>query len=926
MAQLPPWMKGAVIVTPAEQVRPDTRGAVEFAPPQAPMSPAEATRLGIDMRREQQGEATTTWQRMTPEEVAQAGLNPSQIYQRNMAGKIEAITGASLPPVSPNRPAQIRSALDALKNIRKLAEAPLSVGETAGRVRDFPFIGAIAGQNRADLEGSLSLIEGSLIQDQLRELAKINPGGVSSLANSETEARRLASSIANLDPNQSLDQFLTGVTRAEEYYNRQLQMLGETPEPGQAQARPGTAPGMVMGAVQGGQLAMSPQDIEAGKAIQDAWNRTGRFDDVAAVAARFGRNFGEKETAFLRANEGKPVNIVANPTGTPTATEQAIGSVVATPAGEAAAAGLVAVPNAMTFGMLDELAPVLGLDADRVQMAKRYLQERNPGMSLAGEIGGSILPTGMVSRSIGGALAGTRAAGMAPLIGDVTAGALAGAGEANENRFGGALLGGTLGGAGGAAGRRMFGGGATPPDAGMPPSGPVGGMGGMGGAGQRVSAGAAATPTDVIRVFVGEGLPVPVRLMNFQKTRDFADVQRARELAKNNELGGPIRETLARQQQEMASNFDAFLDKTGAQIWKGREDRGIRVTNALEKMAAQDKARVRTLYNQAAKSADAQTKVPLNQLVPIQIGEDGIETTLLRYFTSQPIGVPSSGTVDAARQFAVNLGVLSKNEAGDLIAANPTVKNMEELRREISGIGNPADPNSIRQETILKRLIDAHTEPYAIGAYALARAARKEVSDKYESVSTIVQLLGTKKRTPERVIAAEKVMDRLLSGTTSAANLRSLKGLLTGADGDPQAWQEVQGALVEKIRTAAYPKGATADEAGQKSISPAALRGIVQEMDESGKLDIVFEPEVARGMRDLADIAEYVFTAPPGSVNFSNTSSAWVNAFDMLVNTGISGIPLKGGFVNNVLIPLKNAAKNREAKKEVRRLVGDNAQ
>jgi rubrerythrin len=431
---------------------------------------------------------------------------------------------------------------------------------------------------------------------------------------------------------------------------------------------------------------------------------------------------------------------------------------------------------------------------------------------------------------------------------------------------------------------------------------------------------------DVIRVSVGEGLPVPVRLMNFQKTRDFADGQRARELAKNNELGGPIRENLARQQQEMASNFDAFLDKTGAQIWQGREDRGIRVTNALEKMAAQDKARVRTLYNQAAKSADAQTKVPLNQLVPIQIGEDEIETTLLRYFTSQPTGVPSSGTVDAARQFAVNLGVLSKNEAGDLIAANPTVKNMEELRREISGIGNPADPNSIRQETILKRLIDAHTEPYATGAYALARAARKEVSDKYESVSTIAQLLGTKKRTPERVIAAEKVMDRLLSGITSAANLRSLKGLLTGADGDPQAWQEVQGALVEKIRTAAYPKGTTADEAGQKSISPAALRGVVQEMDESGKLDIVFEPEVARGMRDLADTAEYAFTAPPGSVNFSNTSSAWVNAFDMIINTGIAGVPLKGGLVNNVLIPLKNAAKNREAKKEVRRLVGDNAQ
>jgi len=582
--------------------------------------------------------------------------------------------------------------------------------------------------------------------------------------------------------------------------------------------------------------------------------------------------------------------------------------------------------------MLDELAPVLGLDAERVQMAKRYLQERNPAASLAGEVVGSIAPTGMISRGVGAALQGTRLAGAAPLIGDVIAGAAAGAGEANEDRFSGALLGGTVAGAGGAAARRVFGGG--PPAGGAPMGGPMGGpsggmggpMGGMGGAGQRVSAGAAATPTDVIRVSVGEGLPVPVRLMNFMKTRDHADMQRAIELAKNNELGGPIRAGFDRIRGEMASNFDAFLDKTGAQIWKGREDRGIRVTGALEKMAAQDKARVRTLYNQAAKSADAQTKVPLNQLVPIQIGEDEIETTLLRYLTSQPTGVPSSGTVDAARQFAVNLGVLSKNEAGDLIAANPTVKNMEELRREISGIGNPADPNSIRQEGILKRLIDAHTEPYATGAYAVARNARKEVSDKYESVSTIAQLLGTKKRTPERVIAAEKVMDRLLSGTTSAANLRSLKGLLTGADGDPQAWKEVQGALVEKIRTAAYPNGAVQDAAGQRTVSPGALRGIVNEMDESGKLDIVFEPEVARGMRDLAETAEYAFTSPIGTNNFSGSSSAWINALDMMINTGVFGIPLKGGVVNNVLVPLKNAAKNRETKKEVRRLVGDNAQ
>jgi hypothetical protein len=176
---------------------------------------------------------TETFSIATPEQKAAAGLDPNRVYQVNsVTGEFKDVGGQPTPKLAaenPNRAFQINSALDALKNVRKLAEQSLSVGETAGRVRQTPVIGAVLGQNRADLEGALSLVNSNLIQDQLAYLAKLNPQGMATLANTENEAARLAASIANLDPNQSLDQFLTGVQRAEDYYKRQLSETGAAP-------------------------------------------------------------------------------------------------------------------------------------------------------------------------------------------------------------------------------------------------------------------------------------------------------------------------------------------------------------------------------------------------------------------------------------------------------------------------------------------------------------------------------------------------------------------------------------------------------------------------------------------------------------------------------------------------------------------------
>jgi len=882
-----PWENDPIVAPVSSGARP----AVEFDKPVAPMSPAEATRLGFEgtrlqMQQEadqraiaekerQRKELTDTqskslgfYQRMRSSDVQQAqlGLDP-QGYAEMIAQQRLPLTSRSA--LSDER----RSQLDAIENfiaasLRLESGAAIGPDEFQKQMRIFfPMPGA-----------------GPKEIEQKRQQRELAIRGFRTMAG-EYGAEQADKNLTELG-----------------FLDEAGKPIMPEPTQGRIVTAPGTTSGTVMGAVEGGQPIMTAEDRQAGEAIQAAWNRTGRFADTQAVAAQFGRSFGQEEAAFLQANEGKPVTINANPTGTPTAAQQAVGELVATPVGEDIAAGTLGSANAMTLGMLDELAPVLGLDAERVQMAKRYLQERNPAASLAGEVVGSIAPTGMISRGVGAALQGGRLAGAAPLIGDVIAGAAAGAGEANENRIGGALLGGTLGGVGGDIGRRVFGGtppagGAAPPAGGAPMGGPMGGMGG------RASGGAAATPDDVIRVSRSLELPVPVQLANFQRTRKFEDMQRARELAKNNEVGGPIRERMAQQQQQIAANFESFLDQTGAEVLGNLEEQGARITSGIKSMADKSKAKYRSLYNRARQAGE--TRQPVNY-------QPVLDSIAAKLPTEQDEKVLRIAREAIARNDPDGTGQLS-------------IEAMEAVRKAI-GNNMGADANQARLGSELKGVIDGVLDDAGGDVYRSSRAAFRDHQKTFKEIGIIAQLLGTKRNSTDRVVAAENVVARILAPGTEAAQLRKMRDLVTGEGGDPQAWNEVQGAVMEQIRRAAYPASAVRDEAGNVAVSPAGLKRVVDRLDQSGKLSLIFDGGTAQGLRTLADVSQDVFTAPPGSVNFSNTSSAWMNGLDMIINTIAAGLPLPAGVMSNVVAPLKNAARNRPLRKEVQQLVGDNAQ
>ena len=159
------------------------------------------------------------------------------------SGGITDLTPPQTKPtvVDPNRIPQINTGLSAIADLRNLSKQFLSAGKQAGNIAESPLFGSLLGQNRANLEGSLEILRGIIIQDQLGRLAKLNPAGIASLANSPSEQERFVSAIANLDPNQSPEQLMIGLKRAEDYLKRQkAEATGQsaTPKPSGGQKPP----------------------------------------------------------------------------------------------------------------------------------------------------------------------------------------------------------------------------------------------------------------------------------------------------------------------------------------------------------------------------------------------------------------------------------------------------------------------------------------------------------------------------------------------------------------------------------------------------------------------------------------------------------------------------------------------------------------
>jgi len=84
------------------------------------------------------------------------------------------------------------------------------------------------------------------------------------------------------------------------------------------------------------------------------------------------------------------------------------------------------------------------------------------------------------------------------------------------------------------------------------------------------------------------------------------------------------------------------------------------------------------------------------------------------------------------------------------------------------------------------------------------------------------------------------------------------------------------------------------DSFGNPVVSPAKFKSAVRELDQDGKLDYLFGKKGAQEIRDLMETTIMVNAPLKGAANYSNTSSALIQALDRISASPIGKIPVIG--------------------------------
>jgi hypothetical protein len=390
--------------------------------------------------------------------------------------------------------------------------------------------------------------------------------------------------------------------------------------------------------------------------------------------------------------------------------------------------------------------------------------------------------------------------------------------------------------------------------------------------------GAAKATEEAQRVARAQALPVPVKLTKGQRTSDFDQVAFEQEVAKQPE-GAPLRNRAVEQNQQLLQNFDAFRDQTGAQAY-GLRATGRVVDAALVKKYEAAKAEVNQAYTAAREAGEMAEPVPYKTLA------DYLEKHSAEIDTNN---VPMLAAVRA------KLAKLDPEGAGTI-----PLNDMEELRKMAGRLTTPGTPNEAHIGDV-KRLIDGATDATGGDLYREARRLNTNMARQFENVGVVDKMLRTKRGTSDRAVALEDVADHaIFSGSTD--DVRHVRRVLTAGAGDDglQAWKELQGATLDKLKDTMFPAGVPANTAGDTVARFNRFDKLVQGMDAEGKLEVVFGKQGASQLRDFAETARDVLTSPEGTRNTSNTASALLRAWNKTaaVGQGTPGLSTATKFID----------------------------
>lgn len=409
---------------------------------------------------------------------------------------------------------------------------------------------------------------------------------------------------------------------------------------------------------------------------------------------------------------------------------------------------------------------------------------------------------------------------------------------------------------------------------------------------------------EVLRREKSANLPVPIDLTKGAAGRDAAQLAFEKEAMKGPQ-GAPLRARIEQNNLQALQNFDSIIDASGA-LSPDLAATGSGLVKTLSEGYQKAKAKTRAAYAYAENSPEA--------LAPVD------PAPIIAHLNSVPSGLKTTALTDHAKQFAIRLGIAQPDEAGKLSPLPTNVKTMEALRKEISQ-ATGFEPVEIRDSAILKKLIDAETEPMAGPLYKRARAEREAQARKYENRAIVARLVNNKRGMDDPQVPVTEVFNRTVLNS-SPEEITFLKRVLkTNGKAGNAAWKELEAETIRHIREEAT-KGMGMDSADNKIVSPAQLHKTVTALDKNGRLDLMLGKQNARVVRDLNDVVRYVNTVPPGTlVNTSGTAGMLMAAIAEAGATGaLTGLPVP---IMSGLKVAFNGVRDAKTKARIARALGE---
>jgi hypothetical protein len=407
----------------------------------------------------------------------------------------------------------------------------------------------------------------------------------------------------------------------------------------------------------------------------------------------------------------------------------------------------------------------------------------------------------------------------------------------------------------------------------------------------RGSIGAAELPQAIVRQATAESLPVPLigesGLTSGQSTRNFGQLQFEKETSKLADVGAPLRERVGNQSAVLSRNFEVLIDRIDPAAVDIREI-GKGVDQALKNKMGVANRKISQAYKLADESGEMMQPVDMVALAP-KLAE-------LDRFSGVASNMPS------IQKEAVRLGAVIPNSDGSLNPGNITLADSELLRQFVNQATDWADK---RQAMVAKQVnasIDMATDGAGGELYKKARKLKRDYVKEFENVGITNKLTSTKRGTDERAVAYEDVFKKIILDSPVEEMNKIRATLLKAGNNGKQSWKDLKAQGIEHIKSKSYSQSQK-DERGQPLLSPSALTKTVSALDADGKLDALYGKKQAQILRDIAELSQVIYTAPPGAINTSNTASAITNAIDTMATFGTTGIPVPAMKV------LKEAAK-----------------